>query len=524
MYKYNNSLKSWPFEEAQKVYKRINRINHNNKGYVLFETGYGPSGLPHIGTFGEVLRTTMVMHAFRRIAPEIPCKLFAFSDDMDGLRKVPTNVPNQSLLQENLEKPLTSIPDPFEKYGSFAEHNNAMLCGFLDSFGFEYEFKSSTEIYKSGNFNNALVKILENYEKIMEIMIPSLREERQKTYSPFLPICRKTGKVLQVPIKEIKLQESSVVYEDPETGSLECTSILDGHCKLQWKVDWGMRWAALGVDYEMSGKDLIDSVKLSSSICRVIGGDSPECLSYELFLDEEAKKISKSKGNGLSMEDWLKYAPEESLSYYMYQSPKRAKRLFFDVIPNAMDDYIDSVNKFYETDDDNKRMDSAVFHIHNGPPPHYKNCLKFSMLLNLVEACSTSDSKILFGFIEKYAEKYDYSKETVNFLEKLARYAVKYYKDFVEGKRFYKKPNDIEKQILRELVENFREDQNAEELQTIIFDMGKKYYKDDVKQCFVLLYEILFGTNNGPKMGSFISLYGVKNTIKLLKDRGELDC
>ena len=300
-----NNAKSWPFEEARKI---VNRINHHSyklsKEGVLLETGYGPSGLPHIGTFGEVLRTTMVMNAFKKLTG-IPAKIFVFSDDMDGLRKVPTNVPNQEMLQQNIEKSLTSVPDPFEKYESFAHHNNAMLCRFLDSFGFEYEFKSSTQMYKSGKFNESLFKILEHYDAIMDIMIPSLRDERQKTYSPFLPVCKKTGKVLQVPIIEKDLEKKTVIYRDPESGNLEEVSILDGNCKLQWKADWGMRWHALGVDFEMNGKDLIESFKLSSRICKTIGGVPPENLTYELFLDEEGKKISKSKGNGLSMDDWL---------------------------------------------------------------------------------------------------------------------------------------------------------------------------------------------------------------------------
>lgn len=520
MNNYFENAKSWPFEEARKILNKLKKNNQNKKEYILLETGYGPSGLPHIGTFGEVLRTTMVMNALKRIS-DVPCKIFAFSDDMDGLRKVPGNVPNQNMLFSNLEKPLTSVPDPFEEYESFANHNNAMLCRFLDSFGFEYEFKSSTQMYRSGLFNEMLKKTLEKYDEIMEVMLPSLREERQKTYSPFLPICQRTGKVLQVPVEEIDLQNSSIVYRDPETRELQKVSILDGHCKLQWKADWGMRWAALGVDYEMSGKDLIDSVKLSGKICKIIGGTPPEGISYELFLDEEGKKISKSKGNGISMNEWLKYAPQESLSYYMYQSPKRAKRLFFDVIPNAMDEYIDAVNKFYDESDE-KKVDSAVFHIHNGKPPHYKDCLKFSMLLNLVQACSTNDESVLFGFIQKYAEKYHYTNETIEFLKKLAKYVIVYYEDFVMHKRSLKTPDKIEKEALislkNELV-TLNSAASRDEIQSIVFEVGKKFYLNELKKWFESLYTVLFGTDNGPKMGTFISLYGVENTIKLIDER-----
>ncbi len=518
------NAKAWPFEEARKIIKRIEKNpNILDKGYILLETGYGPSGLPHIGTFGEVLRTSMVMNALRRLLPDIKTKLFAFSDDMDGFRKVPTNVPNQELLYKNLDKPLTKVPDPFEKYESFAHHNNKKLCEFLDSFGFEYEFKSSTSLYTSGFFNDALFKILEHYKEIMNIMIPSLREERQKTYSPFLPICKKTGKVLQVATEEVILENKSIVYRDPFDNELVEISVLDGNCKLQWKVDWGMRWYALGVDYEMSGKDLIDSVKLSSMICREIGGNPPEGISYELFLDEEAKKISKSKGNGLSIDDWLKYAPQESLSYYMYQSPKRAKRLYFDVIPSAMDDYIESVIR-YPNQTDDKKVENTVFHIHNGNVPNYENCLKFSMLLNLVEACSASDESILIAFIKRYAEKYHYNDETFEFLRRMTKYAIVYYEDFISKNRKLRIPDESERVAFEELLKELsilkdREDVSSDDIQSVVFAVGKKFYIEDLRGWFILLYQVLFGSENGPKMGTFISLYGIENTISLIKKR-----
>ncbi len=509
------NAKSWPFEEARKI---IDRIKRTGKKEVILETGYGPSGLPHIGTFGEVLRTTFVMRAFRNLS-DIPAKITVFSDDMDGFRKVPTNVPNQELLAKNLEKPLTSVPDPFGKYESFAHYNNAMLRRFLDSFGFEYEFKSSTETYKSGAFNDCLKRILEHYDEVMNIMLPSLREERRETYSPFFPICKRTGKVLQVPVEEIKLDEYAIVYKDPETEDLIETSVLDGNCKLQWKADWGMRWTALGVDYEMNGKDLIDSFKLSSKICRAIGGMPPENLTYELFLDDEGKKISKSKGNGLSMDEWLKYAPSESLAYYMYQAPKRAKRLFFDVIPNAMDEYIDSLAKF-EKEPDEKKVDNPVFHIHNGNPPKYDGCLKFSMLLNLAQACSTSDEGVLIEFIKKYAK--DCSNETFEYMKKMAGFAINYYKDFVNGSRIPEKPNYKEREALLDLensLKKFDESTTADEIQNQVFEIGKKFYVDNLRGWFLTLYKVLFGAESGPKMGSFISLYGVKNMIKLIEER-----
>ncbi|MDR2598224.1 MAG: lysine--tRNA ligase [Holosporales bacterium] len=508
--------KSWPFEEARKIIGRLGAVP--GKDCVILETGYGPSGLPHIGTFGEVLRTTFVMQAFRKLS-DIPAKLFVFSDDMDGLRKVPTNVPNREQLEANLERPLTSIPDPFGQYESFAHHNNAMLRRFLDSFGFKYEFKSSTEMYKSGAFNECLSKILEHYDEIMSVMLPSLREERQRTYCPFLPICPRTGKVLQVPIIETHLDSRTIVYADPETGNLEEVSVLDGHCKLQWKADWGMRWVAFGVDYEMNGKDLIDSFKLSSKICNIIGGRPPENLTYELFLDEDGKKISKSKGNGISMDEWLKYSPHESLAYYMYQSPKRAKRLYFDVIPSAMDDYIDSIEAFHKSENTGENPDSPVFHIHDGNPPHLSNCPKFSMLLNLVQACSTADENVLMEFVKKYIADGSGSSETMDFTKKMVKFAVTYYEDFVANTRKFIVPDDLQRRAITELRDELEEldhHASADDFQTKVFEVGKRFFEDDIRSWFKTLYGFLFGSESGPKMGSFIHLYGVGNTVNLM--------
>ncbi len=512
---YNNA-KSWPFEEAKKLVSRVKRLNKNE---VILETGYGPSGLPHIGTFGEVLRTTLVMNAFRKLMPEVKSKLYVFSDDSDGLRKVPTNVPNQEMLMNYLEMPLTSVPDPFDKYESFAHHNNAMLMRFLDSFHFEYEFKSSTEMYKSGVFNSCLKNILEHFEEIMNIMLPSLRAERQKTYSPILPISPVSHKVLQVPVEEINLNNYSIVYTNPDTNKKEEISVLNGNCKLQWKADWGMRWVALGIDYEMNGKDLIDSFKLSSKICKVIGGTPPENLTYELFLDEEGRKISKSKGNGLSIDEWLKYAPEESLAYYMFQAPKRAKKLYFDVIPSAMDSYIDEINNY---NNNTNKLDTTVFHIHNGNPPKYNGILKFSLLLNLVQACNTNDENILMQFISKYL--HNPSNDTIDFMKKLARYAIAYYNDFVSNTRHFEIPNETQVDALISLKESLNKingNVESDVLQNIIFEIGKKYYPNNIKEWFISLYKILFGANSGPKMGSFISLYGIENTIKLIDSKIE---
>lgn len=505
--------KSWPFEEAKRVVTRL-QGKIPEKGYVLFETGYGPSGLPHIGTFGEVLRTTMVRRAFQLLS-DIPTRLFCFSDDMDGLRKVPENVPNKEMLTQHLNKPLTQVPDPYEKFESFGHHNNAMLRRFLDSYGFEYEFQSSTDWYTSGKFDPTLKLVLQHYDEIMAIMLPTLRDERRATYSPFLPICPKTGHVLQVPMVEIHPERDTVVYKDPQTNELTEIPVIGGHCKLQWKVDWGMRWKALSVDYEMSGKDLIDSVKLSSQICRVIGGRAPENLTYELFLDQEGQKISKSKGNGLSMDEWLTYAPQESLAYFMYQAPKKAKRLYFDVIPKAVDEYLQHVSKFKPD-----QYDNPAWHIHGGHPPAPESGLSFSILLNLASVVNADDGSILWGFVKRYVAGAD--EISMPFLAKMIPYAVKYYQDFVKPYKQYRAPTQMERDALQKLHDELEEistESTAEDLQTIVFEVGKQFAFSDLRQWFGTLYEVLLGQEEGPRMGSFIALFGIAETRALIKEK-----
>ncbi len=508
---YNNA-KSWPFEEARKLLKRK---TIQEKGYALFETGYGPSGLPHIGTFGEVARTTYVRHAFECLTG-IKTKLFAFSDDKDGLRKVPDNIPNKEMIGEYLEFPLTSVPDPFGCHKSFGEHNNNKLMSFLDSFGFDYEFQSSTEWYKSGRFNDVLLKVLKNHQEILEVMLASLREERAATYSPFLPISPKTGKVLQVNIEEYKVNDGTIVFKD-EDGALTELPVTDGHCKLQWKVDWAARWTVLGVDYEMAGKDLIDSVKLSSKICRILGGTPPEGFNYELFLDGEGKKISKSKGNGLSIDEWLRYAPQESLANFMFASPKSAKRLYFDVIPRQIDDYNTHLRNF-SSQEVVKKIDNPVWHIHKGTPPHAETDISYSLLLNLVSACNSEDKEVLWGFIQKYMP--GASATTMPLLDKLVEHAINYYQDFVEPNKKYAIPNEMERAALQELMEslqNLPDEANTEDIQSIVFEVGKHHDFPDLKSWFMTLYKTLFGQNEGPRMGTFIALYGRENSIKLIE-------
>lgn len=508
--------KSWAFQEAFALVKRYEKAPPA-KGYVLFETGYGPSGLPHIGTFGEVVRTTMVREAFKKIS-DIPTRLIAFSDDMDGLRKVPDNLPNQEMITENIGKPLTSIPDPFGTHESFGAHMNAKLCEFLNRFGFDYEFKSSTATYKSGEFDATLLKLLQNYQQVMDIMLPTLGEERQQTYSPFLPVSPRSGKVLLARVVETNPAKGTIVYIE-EDGSKEEVPVTTGHCKLQWKPDMGMRWAALDVDYEMYGKDHLTSAELYSAICKIAGGNPPNQFCYELFLDEKGQKISKSKGNGITIDEWLRYAPQESLSYYMFQSPRKAKKLYFDVIPQQVDDYLTFLEKYAAETDEAKKLDNPVWHVHSGNPPKPESGLKFSLLLNLASVCNPHDKSVLWGFISRYMPQA--SPATCPFLDHLAGYAVTYYNDFIKPAKKYRAPDSVERLALAELRDYLINaeivDDLAATIQNKVYEIGKNHQFDDLKLWFGALYEILLGQATGPRMGSFIALYGREQTANLIE-------
>ncbi len=504
---------SWPFVEARKLVKERQKI-YEKKGKITLQTGYGPSGLPHIGTFAEVARTTMMVNAIKQLI-DVPTEIITFSDDMDGLRKIPDNIPNKEILEKNLHKPLTSVPDPFNKYKSFGEHNNEMLKKFLDKFKFNYTFKSSTETYKKGLFNTALLLVLEKYEDIKEIVLPTLGKERQKTYSPFLPICPETGKVLEVPIIEIKKKEGKIIYQNGDK-KVE-TEVINGKCKLQWKVDWAMRWYAFDIDYEMYGKDLIESAVLSSKICKMLGKKSPNGFAYEMFLDEKGEKISKSKGNGITIEQWLKYASPESLSLYMYQNPKRAKKLYANVVPKAVDEYLICVDKFSEQDAKHRLL-NPVWHVHNGNPPKEKSIMPFSVLLNLVGTSNATDKDVLWKFIIKY--KKDIKVLDHPILDSLVEYALKYFTDIVKPNKKYRKPNEKEKKALQDLIKRLRDckDQmDPEAIQTIVYSVGKDNgYKENLREWFKAIYEIIFGDQDGPRMGFFISFFGIKESIELI--------
>ncbi|HEY0044591.1 MAG TPA: lysine--tRNA ligase [Allosphingosinicella sp.] len=505
--------KAWPYEEARKILKRY---PNGPESAVVFETGYGPSGLPHLGTFQEVARTLMVRNALEEMTGW-ETRLIAFSDDMDGMRKVPPAVPDQAMMQAHLDQPLSRVPDPFGcGHASFADHNNRLLRQFLDRFGFDYEFLSSTDCYGSGRFDETLRAVLRNYEAIMGVMLPTLREERRKTYSPVLPVSRINGKVLQVPIEVVDPVAGTVRYVEPETGETVEQSILSGGAKLQWKVDWAARWVALGVDYEMAGKDHIDGMIQSGKIARILGARPPEGFNYELFLDENGEKISKTKGNGVTIDEWLTYGPPESLAFYIYREPKRAKQLSFGVIPRAIDEYQQFLAA-YPAQEWDKRLGNPVHHIHAGKVPEARMPMTFGLLLNLVGVASTDDKDLLWGFVKRYAP--DASPQSHPELDALIGYALAYFRDFVQASVSRRAPDEKEAAALRDLdtqLAGVAADASAEDLQNMVFEVGKAHAFENLRDWFKALYETLLGTSQGPRMGSFIALYGVENSRKLI--------
>lgn len=507
------SYNTWPFQEAQRLLNQV-----KDKDVVVFETGYGPSGLPHIGTFGEVARTTMVMNAFRHLS-DIPVKLIVFSDDMDALRKIPSNILNGNMLQEYIGFPLTSVPDPFGTHNSFAEHNNAQLCEFLDRYGFEYEFRSSTAEYRSGRFNNVLIHIAKNVDKIMDVILPTLGRERQESYCPFLPILN--GRM------HMDVYAWSINWDDNENPILlwwddvinqstpHETPILNGNCKLQWKVDWAMRWMAYGVDYEMHGKDLIESARLGDIFCRRLGFNPPSHMVYELFLDEFGAKISKSIGNGIDIENWWHYGTNEALSYFMFQNPKKARKLYFRVVPQMLDDYIRHLNEFQHDCDD---YDNPAWHVHNGNVPSVGCPINFSMLLNLVSITNTEDPNVILRYVQNYRE--DATIENYPLLSNLVECAINFYTDFILPEKQYRVPTEMERQALSDLalaIETAGDDE--ERLTYEIYESGKRTYgKDKLRDFFQMVYETLMGQESGPRLPVFVQLYGYDNTLRLITE------
>jgi lysyl-tRNA synthetase class 1 len=544
--------KSWPFEQARILLDRIlkQRLTDGERDLaasligegkaaeavatfpalnepVVFQCGFGASGLPHMGTFGEAARPTMVRTAFRTLTEDaIPTKLIVFSDDMDGLRKIPDNVPNREMLEEDRDKPVSAVRDPFGEYESFAAHNNARLRAFLDGFDFDYEFMSSTETYKSGRFDKVLLLMLERFDAIQAVMLPTLGEERRATYSPFLPVSPKSGRVLQVPTLERNLEKGTIVFAD-EDGTRTEVPVTGGHVKLQWRPDWAARWYALGVDFEASGKDLVDSVRVSNKLVKVLGGLPPEAFHYELFMDENNQKISKSKGNGLTMEEWLRYGAPESLAYYMYQSPKSAKRLYFDVIPKATDEYLQQLDAFNRAKAQSSApaIDNPAWHVHRGAPPEKGSPLSFSLLLNLVSAADASTKEILWAFISRYIP--GATPETEPMLDRLVGYAINYYEDFVKPSKKFRAPDAKERAAMEDLVARFKalpKDADAEAIQNEVFEAGKTGGFEPLRAWFQALYEVLLGQSQGPRFGSFAAIFGLERTIALIEQAlaGEL--
>ncbi len=508
--------KAWPYEEARRLLKRWPNGKPDGSP-MLFETGYGPSGLPHIGTFTEVFRTSMVRHAYHELTDGAQTRLVAFSDDMDGLRKVPDNVPNQALLEQYLGHPLSKIPNPFgTPHGSFAAHNNALLRDFLDRFGFDYEFVSASERYASGAFDDQLRNVLANFDGIQGIMLPTLREERRKTYSPILPISPTTGRVLQVPVEVIDPAAGTIAFTD-EDGTRVEQSALGGRAKLQWKVDWAMRWLALGVDYEMYGKDLTDSGVQSGRIAALLGGRKPEGLIYEMFLDEKGEKISKSKGNGLGIEQWLTYGSRDSLAFYLYREPKRAKALHLGLVPRAVDEYWQFREKYGDQPIE-QQLGNPVHHIHGGEVPEPRSLpLTYGLLLNLVSLPGVQDRDVAWRFVQRYAP--DTSPDSNRELDELIGLAINYARDFVAPTLKRRAPVGHEIDALRELdaaLAAMPEDAESDSIQNAVFEIGKRHPFESLRHWFQALYETLLGSPQGPRMGSFIALYGFDNTRNLI--------
>jgi lysyl-tRNA synthetase class 1 len=521
--------KAWPFEEARKIVARYKGKDWPET--ILFETGYGPSGLPHIGTFGEVARTTMVRHAFRVLTEDkVPTRLLCFSDDMDGMRKIPDNVPDRSFLEPHLHKPLTAVPNPFGgDYASFGHHNNAMLRRFLDTFGFDYEFASATEYYKAGRFDEVLLRAAERYDQIMAVMLPTLGPERQATYSPFLPISPQSGRVLYVPLKAVDAKAGTITFND-EDGTETTLPVTGGAVKLQWKPDFGMRWAALGVDFEMFGKDHQTNAAVYDRICNILGGRAPEHFVYELFLDENGEKISKSKGNGLTIDEWLRYASPESLAYFMYQKPKTAKRLFFDVIPKAVEEYYTFLSA-YPRQEWKEKLGNPVWHMHDGQPPAIDLPVPFALLLNLVSASNAHDKSVLWGFISRYAP--GVTAATHPELDRLAGYAIRYFDDFIKPAKVYRAADEVEREALAALAEKLASlpvGADSEAIQNASLDVARAIprYQDHEKKSpsggpgvsgafFQMIYQVVIGQERGPRFGSFAALYGVRETQALIE-------
>lgn len=504
--------KVWCVEEAKRIYNHING-KIPQKGFVLFETGYGPSGLPHIGTFGEVVRTCFVKFTFESLYPNIPTKLYCISDDIDGMRKIPENIPNKEILTNHLKKPLTQVPDPFKTHQSYGHNMNARLCSFLNSFNFEYEFLSATEMYESGKYNDTMLKVLEKYDEIMALMLPTLGDDRKKTYSPFMPICNITGQVLEDCDIKINKSTKTIIYKNSNGDFVE-TEVTNGKCKLQWKIDFGARWHTFGVDYEIFGKDHLANEIIYKKVCNILGTKPPVNFCYELFLGEDGAKISKSKGNGISVEEWLECAPSESLALFMFQKPKTAKKLYFESIPKAVDEYIAFVNSFNKE----KSYENPAFYIHYGNVPIFNiEGISYALMLNLASVCNPENDDILWGFIQKYAPSLH--KNKYRFLDEMVNKSINYYERYIKPNKIYEKPTELEKSLLLKLKDfcESTSETDANIIQNEVYAIAKDQ-ELEMKDWFSCIYRVLLGQKQGPRVGSFIGLFGTKNMAKLIEN------
>jgi lysyl-tRNA synthetase class 1 len=512
----------WPREEARRLAERV--AAYEPERPVIFQSGFGPSGLPHLGTMAEILRPSFVRKAFHLIEPARPSRLIVFIDDLDGLRKVPENVPNRESVEQYLGMPVAKIPDPFGCCASFADHMVGLLGGFLAPVEVEYELMRAAEMYSSGRFDEGLKLILEKHEEIIAIIAPTLREENRAGWSPFMPICPKCGQVVERAVTAYHAERASVEFtcEKSAGGRPGCgfsgeQSVLGGMAKVQWKVDWALRWYVLKVDYELYGKDLTDSARLSGQILRVMGGRPPLGFPFEMFLDEEGRKVSKSVGRGVTVEQWTRYAPIEVLKFFLLLNPRRARKLFLEAIPQYVDEYLDAVREYAAASEEQRRESMLEFVIQSTTPRRFNSALSFGLMMNLVAALGSSDSDFIWKYLVRYDASIGGEPDTEAMGRRLMQCALNFYRDFIEPTKKLYTPSDAERAQLKTLDAYLRENQDAsaEDIEKKIYDLGRENYEKPGK-IFPLLYRSILGQERGPRLGAFIRLATPARIIELL--------
>ena len=521
----------WPYEEARKVAERVARYEAGRPA--IFQSGFGPSGMPHLGTMAELLRPSYVRKAFERLAqsgsiePARPARLIVFIDDMDGLRKVPENIPNRETTSFHLGEPVSRIPDPFgDCHPSFSEHMLSLLEKFLAPVEIEFELIKSTEMYGSGQFDEALKLILARHQQIIEIIAPTLREENRAGWSPVMPVCPSCGQVNSTLVTGYHPERASVEFSCEKNigGSKSCgfkgeQSVLGGKAKVGWKVDWALRWYALKVDYELYGKDLIDSARLSGQILKVLGGKPPLGFPFEMFLDEEGHKVSKSVGRGVTVDQWTRYAPIEVLKYFLLVNPRRARKLFLEAIPQYVDDYLDAL-RAYAAAPENERGNLPIdLVIQRTTPRRFDSELTFGMIMNLVSALGTGDRDLIWNYLTGYDPRIAGNPDTERMGKTLMECALNVYADFIEPTKKRYLPEANERDQLRALMEFLvgNSGATAEEIEKKIYDLGRENY-DKPGKIFPLLYRVLLGQERGPRLGAFIKLATPQRMIEILNN------